>query len=222
MYPRKPKTITRRINLEKSINPDRLFIYENKSSIIYLDIEDILRLLDNKLKDKSLCEQKQIKYKDLIIRLRKNKKNGFVIIPTMKSADFNKMVGDLDTVKTGYAPLDFYSRGLTFVVSNSQWIPPYGYVPHYSDTLNSIKYDGFYEWIVSDLILKGQASIYRKSENELQDFVIYEIVDFRDGHGGESLLFRDNKIFMNVDIYSDLVMPDFECMDSTEIKQWGL
>ncbi len=221
-YNRKPKTKTKKIRLEKNFNPDRLFTYENKSSVTYLDIQDIIGLLNRKIADSKLCEQKRLKYKALVDRLSSAENNGFDIYPAMNPELLKESLPEFDTTKTGYAPLDFYSRGLGMDVTSKKWIPPYGFSPTFTDTLEAVRYNGFYTWIISDLILKGKAQVLRKSDNEIQDYVIYEIVDFRDGHGGESLLYKDKKIFMNVDVYSDIVMPDFECMDSTEIKNyWG-
>ena len=37
-----------------------------------------------------------------------------------------------------------------------------------------------------------------------------ETEDFRDGHRGVGLLLKNKNIFMNVKIYYDIVMPDFE------------
>jgi hypothetical protein len=220
-YPKKPITTLQPIQLGSNRIPERLLTYENKGSITYLDINDIIRLVDSKLKDKSLCEQKRINYNKLLAGLKNNGKDGYVIIPTINPSSIKEMMSNMDTTKTGFAPLDFYTRLLGVDLNNAPWIPPYGYIPQFTDTLNSIKYDSFYDWITTELIIKGKAKIYRKSENKFQDTVYYEIVNFRDGHGGESLLFTDKKIFMNVKVYTDMIMPDFECMDSTELKANG-
>jgi len=221
-YNRKPKTTTKKIRLEKNYNPERLFTYENKSSVTYLDIQDIIGLLNKKLNDSKLCEQKRLKYQSLVDKLNSTRNDGFDIYPAMNPELLKESLPEFDSTKTGYAPLDFYTRGLGMDLTSKKWIPPYGFEPQFVDTLNADRYEGFYEWIITDLILKGKAQVLRKSDNEYQDYVIFEVVDFRDGHGGESLLYKDKKIFMNVDVYSDIVMPDFECMDSTEINNyWG-
>lgn len=220
-YNRKPKTTTKKIRLEKKYNPDRLFTYENKSSVTYLDIQDIIGFLNKKLSDTKLCEQKRLKYKSLVDRLNSTENNGFDIYPAINPELLKESLPEFDTTKTGYASLDFYSRGLGMDLTSKKWIPPYGFEPFFVDTLNADRYDGLYDWIITALILKGKAQVLRKSDNEYQDYVIYEIVDFRDGHGGESLLYKDKRIFMNVDVYSDMILPDIECMDSTELEQWG-
>lgn len=219
-YNRKPKTTTKKIGLERNYNPERLFTYENKSSVTYLDIQDIIKLLNKKLDDKKLCEQKRLKYNSLVDRLNATENNGFYVYAAMNPELLKKLLPEYDTTITGYVPMDFYSRGLGVDLTAENWIPPYGFEPIFVDTLNADRYERFYDWIITSLILKGKAQVLRKSDNEYQDYVIYEIVDFRDGHGGESLLYKDKKIFMNVDVYTDMILPDFECMDSTEIKQW--
>ncbi|MBK8806480.1 MAG: hypothetical protein IPO21_07505 [Bacteroidales bacterium] len=221
-YNRKPKTTSIKIRLEKKHNTERLFTYENISSVTYLDIQDIIKLLNKKRNDSKLCEPKRIKYKALIDRLSLSDRNGFDIDPSTNPVLIKKWVPNFDTTKTGYAPLDFYSRGFGADLTSKKWIPRYGFEPIFVDTLCADRYNELYTWIITDLILKGKAQIFRKSDSTFQDFMIYEIEDFGDGHGGEDLLFRDKKFFMNVNVYSDIFMDDFECMDSTEMKNyWG-
>ena len=70
------------------------------------------------------------------------------------------------------------------------------------------------------MIVKGKATLIRKSNNEIEEKVIFRRVDLKDGHGLDDLLFTDEKYFFNVNLYSDIIFPDFECLENEEIKKW--
>ncbi|HNW98672.1 MAG TPA: hypothetical protein PKK00_09725 [Bacteroidales bacterium] len=217
----KPKYITKKIKLNNKNQDDYFVTYENRSAIIYLYKHDVVKLLEHKLKNKKLCEQRQLKYNELLKKIIALDKNAFVIIPSDKLPEMHDFKIKFDTTKTAYAPLDYYAKSIAADI-NYNWIAPYGYVPQYTDTLNAVKFGDFYYWIAAQLILDGKAKVFRKEKKEFQDYVLFETVDFRDGHGGKSLLYDDKNIFLNVAVFTDMRGPDFECMDSTQIKKyWG-
>jgi len=43
---------------------------------------------------------------------------------------------------------------------------------------------------VSNILLSGKALVYNKGADKFEENVVYEIVDFNDGHGGESLFLK--------------------------------
>ena len=189
-------------------------IYENSSSIIFLDKEKVIENIIKHLENKKLCELKRLNYNKILQRMKNSDSCFFVIEPTI-SPEILSMFGErpnLDTI-TGYKPLDYYSEKLKMNISKD-FIPPYGFKIE-MDTIGKSHLDKYYTWMISELVLDGNAKIYNKKDKAYQRKVYFEVVNF-EGHGGETLLFSNKKPFFTVDTYSDIIVPDFECGDNYE------
>jgi hypothetical protein len=99
------------------------------------------------------------------------------------------------------------------------FIEPYGY-SLIVDTVGKSEIKGLKYWMISELCLSGKCLVLDKRNNKYTDTIYYEIIDFKDGHGGESLNFADKKPFFNVKAYTDMAWPDFDCMTKDEIEVW--
>jgi hypothetical protein len=94
------------------------------------------------------------------------------------------------------------------------------FTPQFTDTTNTVFYANFPSWIISDMILKGKAKIFSKQKQKNQDFMYHKIV--RSGYGNsEAILFSYKSTFLTLKYMSDVVSPDFDCMDSTELKRYN-
>lgn len=102
-----------------------------------------------------------------------------------------------------------------------QFIEPYGYAPISKISEPNVKASESYRWIVSDLLLKGKASVFNKAESKFEEDIVYENVILEDGLGVESLLFKEGRQFFLVKAESHIAWPDFDCLDSVEIKNYG-
>lgn len=181
------------------------FVYENLVSIIDLEKDLVIECIKTRLEDGQLCELRRKNYTLILKDLTKNDSSFYTINPAEAPSE---MTDGMDT-KTGYFPLDYYSKLVFFNISKN-YIAPYGYMVSI-DTSNLVHLKKCFDWMISDLVLKGQARIYNKKTGKYETEVQYEIVHFDGGHGGEQLQFTDNSLFFIVDSYSDIIMADGEC-----------
>ena len=182
-----------------------IFVYENIVSIIDLEKDRVIECIKKRLEDSELCELRRKNYNLILKDLTKNDSSFYIISQAEAPSE---MTEGMDK-KTGFFPLDYYSALVCFNISK-KYIAPYGYTVSI-DTSNIIHLKKYFDWMISDLVLKGQARIYNKKSGNYEKEVQYEIVHFDGGHGGEQLLFKDNSLFFIVDSYSDMIMPDGEC-----------
>jgi hypothetical protein len=182
-----------------------IFVYENIVSIIDLEKDQVIECIKKRLKDSDLCELRRKNYNAILKDLTKNDSSFYCISPAEAPSE---MTEGMDK-KTGFFPLDYYSTLVFFNISK-KYTAPYGYTISI-DTSNLIHLQKCFDWMISDLVLKGQARIYNKKSGNYEKEVQYEIVHFDGGHGGEQLLFKDNSLFFIVDSYSDMIIPDSEC-----------
>ena len=182
-----------------------IFVYENLVSIIYLDKELVIESLLTRLDDSQLCPLKRKNYKMILKDLTDNDSSYYKINPAMAPSEETKGMDK----KTGFFPLDYYSKLVCFNISK-KYTAPYGYKVSI-DTSNLIQLKKCYDWMISDLVLNGQAKIFNKKSGKYEKEVQYEIVHFDGAHGGEQLQFKDNSLFFIVDTYSDVIMPDSDC-----------
>lgn len=204
---------TKKINLVP-LEQKPFFVYENSVSIIYLEKSLVLNSLRKNLENKELCPLRKANYTKIADRFEKDDSSFYVINPNL-SPEILEGFGDIpDTDQlTGYFPLDYYTQTVKFSISTN-FIPPYGYIPEL-DTSQMIRLEKYYEWMISELLLKGQAMVYNKMTKSLEKEIYYEVVHF-EGHGGEQLLFSNHELFFIVDTYSDIITPDYECGDDYE------
>ena len=188
-----------------TLNEKPLVVYENMVSIIDLEKDRVIDCLKKRLKDADLCELRKKNYNMLLKDLTKDDSSYFFISPAEAPTEMTKGMDK----KTGFFPLDYYSKLVCFNISK-KFVAPYGY--HVSiDTANLVHLKKCYDWMITDLVLTGQARIYNKISGNYEKEVEYEVVMFDGGHGGEQLQFKDKSLFFIVDTYSDMIMPDFEC-----------
>ena len=211
-YPLKRQEINKKIKLRKDIPAENCITYEDSTIFVYLNRNDILELLKNRINNSNLCPIKIERYKKLYDILDELNTNGYVIKPN----DLLDYKGYLFNLKS----IDTFAYSYESYLDNYVLRTKYGFEPQFSDTVNSIKVKYFPDWIVTNLIVKGKATLIRKENNDIQDKVIFRRVDLKDGHGMDDLLFTDEKYFLNVNLYSDMILPDFECLGNNEIKKW--
>ena len=180
---------------------ERYIEFENKDALILLDIKDFLNYASNKLNDTTLCFPKRQYLEGLMDTINYYSSNLY-FIESMISPEIWKQLS--------YPNLRNYEK--TF-------IHPYGYESKI-DTVNKKRIEILKTWIISDLCINGKCLIIDKRLNSFVEKIFYLITDFKDGHGGEKLLFKDKKKFFTVDVYSDVKWPDFDCMSSDEIREW--
>jgi hypothetical protein len=181
------------------------FVYENLVSIIYLEKDLIVKCIKTRLEDDQLCELRRKNYNMILKDLTENESSFYKINPAEAPSEETRGMDK----KTGFFPLDYYSKLVCFNISK-KFVAPYGYKVSI-DTSNLIHLKKCFDWMISDLVLKGQAKIYNKKTGKYGKEVQYEIVHFDGAHGGEQLQFEDNSLFFIVDSYSDMIMADGEC-----------
>ena len=182
-----------------------IIVYENLVSIIYLEKKLVTKCITTRLEDSKLCELRRKNYSILLNNLNKNDSSFYIINPAEALTEETKGMDK----ETGFFPLDYYSKLVCFNISK-EYIAPYGYKVA-TDTLNLIHLKKCFDWMISDLALKGQAKIFNKKTGKYEKEIKYEIVHFDGAHGGEQLQFNDNSLFFIVESYSDVIMEDVEC-----------
>jgi hypothetical protein len=181
------------------------FVYENLVSIIYLEKDLVIKCIKTRLEDNELCELRRRNYNIILNDLTRNDSSFYTINPANAPTEDTKNIYK----ETGFFPLDYYSKLLRLNISKN-YVAPYGYQVS-MDTSNLINLKKYFDWMISDLVLKGQAKIFNKKSDKFENEVKYEIVHFDGAHGGEQLQFNDNSLFFIVDSYSDVIMEDAEC-----------
>ena len=181
---------------------ERYIEFENKVAVILLDVKDFLNYANNKLNDSLLCLPKK-QYLENLADTIKHYSTNLYFIERMIPPDMWK--------KLSYPNSKKYQK---------EFIPPYGY-ENQIDTVNKKRLESLKNWIISDLCIEGKCLVLDKRGAMFVDKIFYLITDFKDGHGGEMLLFEDKKNFFNVEVYSDIKWPNFDCMSSDEIRKWN-
>jgi hypothetical protein len=213
LYPLKRQEMNKKIKLKNNIPVENYITYENNAILVYLYRHDVLELLKNRINNSNICSIKTGRYIKLYDEIDKfNTTTGYVIIPK-NLLDYQGYLFNLELPDT--TAYSYESYWDNYVLKTK-----YGFEPQYDDTLNSTKIKYFPDWIITSLIIKGKAILIRKDNNEIQNKVIFRRVDLKDGHGMDDLLFPDEKYFFNVNVYSDNISPDFECLENEEIKKW--
>jgi hypothetical protein len=202
---RKTKTI--KLN---SSEIDAFFAYENSVSIIYLDKYLIQKQILKHLENKRLCDLRRINYSIILNRLSNNDSSLYVIEPTLSPHELGILGMPEISTSTGYGPLDYYASKLKKSIS-TEYIAPYGFTIEL-ETVGKIHLPKYFDWMISELVLEGKAKVYNKEEKKFENRIIFEKVSF-EGHGGETLLFQNGKSFFDVETYTDIVIPDYECGD---------
>ena len=192
------------INLVK-LDEKPFFAYENLVSIIYLEKDLVINGIKTRLEDRTICELRRRNYNVALKNLTKNDSSFYIIIPSEAPTEETK---DMDK-EIGFFPLDYYSKLVCFNISK-KFIAPYGYKVA-MDTSNLIHLQKCFDWMISDLVIKGQAKIFNNKTGQYEKEVKYEIVHFDGAHGGEQLQFNDNSLFFIVESYSDMMVKDGEC-----------
>ena len=188
------------IKLDTIINTDSNYIeFENRSSLIVLKPTRLVSLARIWLIHDSLCLQKQKDIKSLIDKVE-NKTTGFYLIESMTTPD-------------EYKRLDYPS----YSQYKKDFINPYGF-KLVVDTTNKVRLNELKNWMISKMCISGDCMVLDKRIKTFVDSIHYDIVDFKDGHGGETLVFKDKKPFYSVMAYTDVIWPDFECMSTDEIS----
>ena len=188
------------IKIDTLLNTHERYIeFENKNSIITLSTLKVLNYAINKLNNDSLCNQKKKDLESLISTIRNQNNKFYKIEPEINPSTYKKF---------DYPNHRDYEKN---------FIKPYGYAVEL-DSTNKIRLDILKDWIISDLSINGNCLVFDKRIRTFTDTIYYVITDFKDGHGGESLVFKDKKPFFNVRVYSDIAWPDFDCMSEEEIK----
>ena len=188
-----------------SFDEKPFLVYENLVSIIYLEKSTLINCIKTRLDDKKLCELRRKKYNLILDDLSKNDSSCYIISPATAPTEFTNSIKE----DYGYFPLDYYGKLVCFNVCKN-YIAPFGYKVS-TDTSNLMHIKKYFDWMISDVVLKGQAKIFNKKTGNFEKEVKYEVVHFDGAHGGEQLQFKDNSLFFIVESYSDVITPDREC-----------
>jgi len=190
------------INLETTINSDSNYIeFENRNSLIILKQTKLLSSAKIWLMNDSLCIQKQKDIKTLIDKVE-NSVNGFYFIESM-------------ITPSEYKQFEYPS----YKQYQKKFIYPYGFEIEV-DTINKVQLKELKDWMISKMCISGDCMVHDKRTKTMVDSIYFDIVDFKDGHGWETLVFKDKKPFFNVKAYSDVAWPDYDCMSNEEINSY--
>ncbi len=195
-------TKTYPIKLETKIAGGIKYVeFESKSSIIFFKLESVLDYARSKILNDSICDKKR---EDLLtlIQLLENNRNGFYRIEQATSPEEYRQLG--------LPKPNLYDK---------KYIKPYGYDVE-TDTINKTRLNVFKDWIICELCLTGGYIVKDKFNECYADSILYRVTNFNDGHGGESLAFKNNQTFFTMKVYSDVDWPDFDCMSKEEIEEW--
>jgi hypothetical protein len=189
-----------RLDKEKSYN--RTLQFENINSVIYFSAEEFLDYACKKLKD-SICLPKKTALSQIISLINAGEDSYYLLEKEIKPKEFRQ----------------FHYPGARRYQKN--FVEPYGYNV-FSDTIKKTKIIELKYWMISDMCLEGKCKVLDKRGNNYMDSIYFQIIDFKDGHGGESLHFADMKLFFNVKVYSDVAWPDFDCMSLEDYDKWEI
>lgn len=192
---------TKMIELDTNLNTDKKYIeFENRNSLIYISIDKLISYAQNRRND-SICKPKKLLLSEIITRLTNSENNYYYI--------------EKETTPEQYKKLKYHNPR----IYRKNFIEPYGYSSEI-DTTGKYEIKDLKYWIISELCIEGECLVLDKRNNEYADTIYYEVIDFKDGHGGESLTFSDKKPFFNVEVYTSIAWPDFDCMTKEEIENW--
>ncbi len=192
---------TKLIELDTTLKTDKNYIeFENRNSVIYISIDKLISYAQERRND-SICKPKKLVLAEIITELTNSKSNYYYI--------------EKETTPERYRKLKFHKPNRY----KKNFIEPYGYSIEI-DTIGKYEIKFLKYWIISELCIKGDCLVIDKRNNEYADTIYYEVIDFKDGHGGESLAFSDKKPFFNVEVYTSIAWPDFDCMTKEEIENW--
>ncbi|WP_439882404.1 hypothetical protein ACSX1A_04390 [Pontibacter sp. MBLB2868] len=196
------KELVRLLQIDTTANQ---FIYENSNALIFIPLSVLQSYIAENLSDKNLCQEK----KNDLSKLNKQ-------IRTIE--------GDANLFNIEHLPAPDYHKDMGrryYKEYKKQFIEPYGYAPLTKISEPNVKASESYRWIVSDLLLLGKASVFNKAERKFEENILYENVILEDGLGVESLLFKEGRQFFLVKAESHIAWPDFDCLDSLEMRNYG-
>jgi len=188
------------IKLDKEKSYNRTLQFENINSIISFSVQEFLDYALKKSKD-SICLPKKTALTEIINLINSGKDSYYLIEKELTPKEYRRL---------------HYPRPRRYL---KDFIEPYGYKV-ISDTIAKLVNPELKYWMISDMCLEGRCNVLDKRLNNFVDTIYFQIIDFQDGHGGESLHFPDMKPFFNVEVYSDVAWPDFDCMSSEEYEKW--
>ncbi len=192
---------TKMIELDTNLNTYNKYIeFENRNSLIYISIDKLISYAQKRRND-SICKSKKLVLSEIITKLTNSESNYYYI--------------EKETTPEQYKKLKYHNARLY----KKNFIEPYGYSSEI-DTIGKFEIKNLKYWIISELCIEGNCLVVDKRNNEYADTIYYEIIDFKDGHGGESLTFADKKSFFSVEVYTSIAWPDFDCMTKEEIENW--
>ena len=139
-----------------------IFVYENIVSIIDLEKDRVIECIKKHLEDGELCELRRKNYNLILKDLTKNDSSFYFISPAEAPSEMTKGMDK----KTGFFPLDYYSALVCFNISK-KYIAPYGYAVSI-DTSNLIHLQKCFDWMISDIVLNGQARIFNKKSGNYE------------------------------------------------------
>lgn len=183
-------------------------VYENSLSIIYLDKNLIIDNLKKHLENNKLCDLRKENYNKILIRLSETDSSFYVIMPE-KAPDSCYIYGDipiLDSIEVRKL-LDLFSKNDT-TYSSKDYIYPFGYKIKL-DISQLAHLDMFYNWMLSELVLKGNAKIFNKQSGKYETQIFFHYIPVM--HGIEELLLHDKRKLFDLKYYSDIIMPDCKC-----------
>ncbi|WP_423130522.1 hypothetical protein [Gaoshiqia sp. Z1-71] len=175
--------------------------FENGVSLISISVDEFINYAQKRIND-SICNAKKIALNGILEMLNQSKGNHYLIEKNFTPEEYKRYL---------------YPKPKTY---KKNFIEPYGY-SLIIDTVGKSEMKELKYWMISELCLNGKCLVLDKRNTKYTDSIYYEIIDFKDGHGGESLKFVDKKPFFNVKVYSDIIWPDVDCMTKEEIEEWN-
>lgn len=184
---------TRLIRLDTILETHKNYIeFENTNSVIYFSVDKFINYAQKRIYD-SICNPKKVALYEVLEMLNHSKSNYYLIEKRITPEQYRKY---------------HYPKPKTY---KKNFIEPYGYSIKI-DTVGKSEIKELKYWMISEMCLNGKCLVLDKRNTKYSDTICYEIIDFKDGHGGEFLLFADKKPFFNVEVYSDVRGPNLDCM----------
>lgn len=192
---------TRLINTDTIKEVSKNYIeFENRNCVIFISVDKFINYAQKRIND-SICIPKKTAFNEVLEILNISKGNHYLIENEISPEHYRKL---------HYPNPNRYKKN---------FIEPYGFAT-IIDTVDKAEIKRLKNWMISELCISGLCLVLDKRNTVFVDKIYYEIIDFKDGHGGESLKFSDKKPFFNVKVYSDIAWPDFDCMTKEEIIEW--
>jgi len=192
---------TRLIKIDTVKDVSKNYIeFENRNCIICISVDNFINYAQKRIND-SICIPKKTALNEVFEVLNSSKSNHYLIENEITPEHYRKL---------RYPKPNRYKKS---------FIEPYGFAT-IIDTVSKTEIKELKNWMISEFCISGLCLVLDKRNTVFVDTIFYEIIDFKDGHGGESLKFADKKPFFNVEVYSDVALPDFDCMTKEEIEEW--